>query len=237
MYENSLLIKDMAADERPRERMTRLGAEALSNAELLAVLLRTGRRGVSAVQVANELLSRFKSLGQLSKASISELRKTGGIGRDKAIALKSAFTIAQRMAMEIHSIEPLLDSPEKVAGLLLSMNRAYTVECFQTVLLNTRKRLISVEKITQGIVDSSLVHPREVFRPAISANASTIILAHNHPSGDPTPSDADIQITRELIRAGRVLKIDVLDHIILGAPTEERPKGFVSLRELGCFYE
>jgi DNA repair protein RadC len=232
----SLLIKDLPGNERPRERLALMGADALRNAELLAILLRTGHRGVSAIQVAEQLLSRFESLDRLARASLEQLCETKGIGRDKAIALKSAFTLAQRMAKEIGEESPLVDSPERIADLLREENRFYEVERFQVVLVNTRRKLIRVERLSQGTLDTLLVHPREVFRVAIAANASAIVLVHNHPSGDPTPSEADIKVTRDLIRAGQLLKIEVLDHIILGRRTDARPKDFVSLRELGYFY-
>jgi len=164
------------------------------------------------------------------------LRQIKGVGRDKAIALKSAFTLAQRMARELQQEAPVLDTPERIAELLREENRLYDVEHFQVVLLNTRRKLVRVEEISQGTLDTILVHPREVFKLAIAANASAIVLAHNHPSGDPTPSEADIKVTRDLIRAGQLLKIEVLDHVIIGKRTAERTKDFVSLRELGYFY-
>ena len=154
---------------------------------------------------------------------MDEIRQTKGIGRDKAIALKAAFTLAQRMAQEFGNEPPLLDTPERVAELLREENRLYEVEHFQIVLLNTRRKLIRIEQISQGTLDTLLVHPREVFKLAILANASAIVLVHNHPSGDPTPSEGDIKVTRDLIRAGQLLKIDVLDHVILGRRSEERP--------------
>lgn len=230
------LIREMPTEERPRERLIERGADALRNAELIAILLHTGLKGVSAVQVAEQLLSRFSTLDNLSRASISELRQIKGIGRDKAIALQSAFTLARRMAQEIRREQPILETPEQIAELLREETRVLEVECFHVLLLNTRRRLIRDERISQGTLDSTLVHPREVFKHAITSNASAVVLVHNHPSGDPTPSEADIKVTRDLIRAGRLLKIDVMDHVILGKRSEERPKDFVSLRELGYFY-
>jgi len=203
---------------------------------LIAILLRVGTQGRSALVVANDLLKEFKSLERLARASLTELTKIKGIGRDKAIALKAAFTLAQRMARELSRESPQLDKPEAVADLLREENRLYEVENFQVVLLTTRRRLIRVERVSQGTLDTLLVHPREVFRPAISANASALILVHNHPSGDPTPSEADIKVTRDLIRAGQLLKIEILDHIILGRRTDERAKDYASLKELGYFY-
>jgi DNA repair protein RadC len=233
---SNLRIKDLPGSERPRERLAEQGAEALRNAELIAILLRTGRKGFSVIQIAEELLQKFETLDQLARASLEDLQKIKGIGRDKAIALKSAFTLAQRMAKEIRSEAPLLDTPERVASLLREENRFYEVEHFQVVLLNTRRRLIRVEQVSQGTLDTILVHPREVFKLAIAANASAIVLVHNHPSGDPTPSEADIRVTRDLIRAGQLLKIEILDHVILGQRTQERSRDYISLRELGYFH-
>lgn len=231
-----LLIRDMPDSEKPRERMVALGADALKHSELIAIMLRTGCKGVSALQVAEQLLKKFGSLDALSRAEISDLRQVKGVGRDKAIALKSAFTLARRMAAEIREGSPTLDTPERIADLLREDNRPHEVEHFQVVLLNTRRRLIRVDTISQGTLDTILVHPREVFKPAIAANAAALVLVHNHPSGDPTPSESDIKVTRDLIRAGQLLKIDVLDHVILGRRAQDRDKDYVSLRELGYFY-
>jgi len=232
----NIRIKDLPDSERPRERLVANGADALKNSELIAILLRTGMKGVSAIQVAEQLLQKFGSLDNLSRASLADLRQIKGVGRDKAIALKSAFTLARRMALELRDEGLTLDNPESIATLLREENRSYEVEHFQVVLLNTRRKLIRVEQISQGTLDTILVHPREVFKSAISASASAIVLAHNHPSGDPTPSEADVKVTRDLIRAGQLLKIEVLDHVILGRRTNERPKDYASLRELGYFY-
>ena len=229
-------IKDLPGSERPRERLVLHGAESLRNGELIAILLRTGTKGVSALDAAEQLLQKFGTLENLARASLDELRQVKGVGRDKAIALKSAFILAQRMARELQCESPLLDTPQRVADLLREENRLYEVEHFQALLLNTRRRLIRIDRISQGTLDSILVHPREVFKLAIAANASAVVLVHNHPSGDPTPSEADIKVTRDLIRAGQLLKIEVLDHIILGRRTEERQRDFASLRELGYFY-
>ncbi|MDB6020948.1 MAG: repair protein RadC [Pedosphaera sp.] len=234
--EPGLRIKDLPDSERPRERLVAHGADALKTSELIAILLRTGMKGVSAIQVAEQLLQKFGRLDHLARASLEDLQQIKGVGRDKAIALKSAFTLARRMALELREDGPTLDNPETIADLLREDNRAYEVEHFQVVLLNTRRKLIRVEKVSQGTLDTILVHPREVFKSAISASASAIILVHNHPSGDPTPSEADVKVTRDLIRAGQVLKIDVLDHVILGRRTKERAQDYASLRELGYFY-
>jgi len=229
-------IKDMALRDRPRERLVAQGAEALSKEELIAILLRTGRPGFSAIDVARQLAQRFPSLDELARAPLADLRKVKGVGRDKAVTLKAAFTLARLMADELQSEAPLLDTPERVAGLMRERVRFSEVEHFHVLLVNTRRRLLRVEPVSQGTLDTLLVHPREVFRPAIAANAAAILLVHNHPSGDPTPSEADVKVTRDLIRAGQMLKIELLDHVILGRKTVERPKDYASLRELGYFY-
>ena len=229
-------IKDMAAKDRPRERLVLEGADALSNAELIAILLRTGLKGYSAIHIAQQLLAKFGTLDGLARAPLEELRQVKGVGRDKAVTLKAAFTLARKMAAEMRAEAPLLDTPERIADLLREESRPQDVEQFRVVLLNTRRRLIGLESISQGTLDTLLVHPREVFKRAIAANASAVVLVHNHPSGDPTPSEADIKVTRDLIRAGQLLKIEVLDHVIIGRRTTERQKDYASLRELGYFY-
>jgi len=231
----SIRIKDLPDSERPRERLVEKGADALKNSELIAILLRTGLKGVSAIQVAEQLLQKFGTLDNLSRAGLPDLQQIKGVGRDKAIALKSAFTLARRMAAELREEGPTLDNPDIIADLLREENRAYEVEHFQVLLLNTRRKLIRVDQVSQGTLDTILVHPREVFKSAVAASASAIVLVHNHPSGDPTPSEADIKVTRDLIRAGQVLKIEVLDHVILGRRSKERSRDYVSLRELGHF--
>jgi DNA repair protein RadC len=233
---HGIRIQDLPKNERPRERLAELGADALRNAELIAILLRTGTKGRSAVQIAEELVTRFGKLRALADASLDDLCETDGIGRDKAIALKSAFKLASRIATEIQDEARLLDTPEQVADYLRDVNQTYKVEQLQVVLLNARRRLIKVELITHGLVDSLLVHPREVFGPAIAARACAVVLVHNHPSGDPTPSEADLRVTRDLIRAGQLLKIEVVDHVILGQRTEANRQGYISLREKGLFF-
>ena len=234
---HSMRLKDQPASERPRERLAAKGPEALSDAELIAILLRTGLKGVNVVEVGRQLLHRYAgSLQALARASVDDLCKVKGIGRDKAVTLIAAFTLARKMAEELQRESPVLDNPEAVVALLKGQNLIKTVETLQVLLLNTRRRLIRVEEITDGTIDTLLVHPREVFKAAIAANAAAVVLAHNHPSGDPTPSEADIKVTRDLIRAGQLLKIDVLDHVIIGRATAERAKDYSSLRELGYFY-
>ena len=233
----SYLIHDLPDHEKPRERLLAHGPAALKPAELIAIILRTGTRGRSVLDMSQELLHLFDhSLDRLSRATVDELREVKGIGRDKALTLLAAFTLAAKMKEDTGREAPLLDTPDSVADMLRDKNRQNHVEKFQIVLLNTRRRLIGIKQISDGTLDTLLVHPREVFEPAIKAGAAAVVLVHNHPSGDPAPSEADIKVTRDLIRAGQVLKIEVLDHVILGSPAPDRSKDYVSLRELGYFY-
>jgi len=232
----SLRLKDQPASERPRERLVARGPDALTHAELIAILLRTGLQGANVVQVGQNLLQKFGSLNALALASVDEIRKIPGIGRDKAATLVAAFALARRLEQERREESPVLDNPATVVSFLRESNRLKNVEAFQALLLNVRKKLIRVEEISEGTLDTILVHPREVFRAAIAANAAAIVLVHNHPSGDPTPSDADVRVTRDLIRAGQLLKIEVVDHVIIGCASAERTKDYASLRELGYFY-
>lgn len=199
--------------------------EHASNVDLLSTLA-----GKPAAQV---LMEEYGGLTKLAQVSLTDLQLVKGVGRSRAAAIKSAFLLAQRLSHETVAERPLMDTPDRVADLLRERNRLNTVEVFQTILVNPRRRLIAVQTISQGTLDTILVHPREVFSAAIGHKAAAIILAHNHPSGDPQPSEADIKVTRDLARAGQLLHIEVLDHVILGQATTERPKDFVSLRELG----
>ena len=228
-----LRIKDQPASERPRERLVSLGPDALSHAELIAILLRTGLKGANAVEVGKQLMNKYRTLQALARASVTDLQKVKGIGRDKAVTLMAAFTLARKMAKELQSESPVLDNPENVVQLLRDQNLVRSVETLQVMLLNTRHKLIRVEDISDGTRDTLLVDPGAIFKRAIEAGASAIVLVHKHPSGDPSPSDQDIKTTRDLIRAGKLLKIEVLDHVIIGRPTAERPKEYSSLRELG----
>ena len=234
--QSNLRLKDQPASERPRERLAECGPEALTHAELIAILLRTGLKGANAVEVGRQLLQKFGSLQALAQTSVDDLRSVKGIGRDKAVTLVAAFALARAMAKDLQRESPVLDNPEAIVRLLREQNLVKNVETFQVLLLNTRRRLIRASEIAHGTLDTLLVHPREVFKAAIAANAAAIVLAHNHPSGDPTPSEADIKVTRDLIRAGQLLKIEVLDHVIIGRATPDRPKDYASLRELGYFF-
>ena len=230
-------LKDQPASERPRERLVARGPDALTHAELIAILLRTGLKGANVVQVGQNLLKKFdNSLNALALAKVDELKQVPGIGRDKAATLAAAFALARRMEQERRGESPVLDNPATVVQFMRETNRLRNVEEFQVLLLNVRKRLIRMEEISHGLLDTILVHPREVFRAAIVANAAAIVLVHNHPSGDPAPSEADIKVTRDLIRAGQLLKIEVVDHVIIGRASAERAKDWSSLRDLGYVY-
>ncbi len=200
---------------------------AATTPELLAHLL-----GATA---AEQLLRAFCSLSEVARHPEQELIQLAGLTPARSRRLRAALLLAQRLLADAPEPRPLLDTPERVADALREGCRGYQVETFQLALLNTRRRLIRWERVSQGTLDTLLIHAREVFRPAILWGASAVVIAHNHPSGDPTPSEADIKVTRDLIRAGQLLKIEVLDHIILGQRTSDRPKDYTSLRELGYF--
>lgn len=226
-----LKIRELPQDERPREKLLAHGASALSEAELIAILLRTGRVGANVVDVARELLKKYGSLQELSRCGVDELRKIGGIGRAKALHLVAAFGLGQRLAEQRWSKEKL-DSPERIVALLGPELQTLRTESLRVVLLDTRYHLIRVEQVSTGSVNESIAHPREVFRPAMLGSAYAVIVVHNHPSGDPTPSQADHSLTRRLGEAAELLQIKLLDHIIVGAPAEGRPSYF-SFKEAG----
>ncbi|MEQ1842504.1 MAG: DNA repair protein RadC [Verrucomicrobiales bacterium] len=184
-------------------------------------------------EAADHLLKQFQSLTDLSRASFDDLTQIKGVGPSRAKAIRNAFLLAQELAMEKRKDYPVLDTPERVAECFREEFRSYNTERFKVVCLNTRRHIINVHEIAVGTLDTVLVHPREVFRPAISSNSAAILVLHNHPSGDPTPSDADVRVTRDLIRAGQLLKIELLDHVVLGIPSPQQPRGYSSLRELG----
>jgi len=187
-------------------------------------------------RAAESLNQQFPSLTEIYRATPDELCQLPAIGPAKATQIHAALELAKRMSNEVLGDAPLLDEPAKIADFLRERFRACTTENLVVLLLNTRRKLIKVIQISTGTLDTLLVHSREVFRAAIAANAAAIVLSHNHPSSTVTPSDSDIKITRDLIRAGQLLKIEVLDHVILGTRTENQPKDYASLRELGHFY-
>ncbi|MDN5331656.1 MAG: repair protein RadC [Tepidanaerobacteraceae bacterium] len=227
---SSLKIKDLPREVRPRERLQKYGAAALSDAELIALLIRTGTRAESALVLAQRVLKGDggkAGLEFVAGASIEELSKIKGIGLAKAVQIKAAVELGRRISSCYREDEIVISSPADVKKLLMEEMRFLDKEHFRIVLLNVKNRVISVENISIGSLNSSIVHPREVFKPAIKRSSAAIILVHNHPSGDPTPSREDVEITRRLVESGRILGIDVLDHIIFGNPD------YLSFKEKG----
>ncbi len=225
-------MKEIAAHDRPRERLARLGADALKEEELLAILLRTGTKELGVLEFARKLLHDFGGLENLVKAEVSDLLKIKGIGLAKATELAAALGLARKLRKWEAPKRELLDSPRAVADYLREEVRPYKVEKFLALLLNTKHELIRKEEVTSGTLNASLVHAREVFRRAVKEGAASVLLAHNHPSGDPTPSSEDVRITKQLVEAGKILGIEVVDHVILGQKRDGR-EDYVSLREMG----
>lgn len=228
------LMREMADSEKPRERLERLGAEALSDRELIAILLRTGRRGVSVLDVAQQMLHEFGSIEALAKADLGRLRQVPGIGKAKAIELKAAFTLAQRLSKSEREERREVSTPSHVANLMRDQTMTLNHEQFFVLLLDRKNRLLRAPiKVTQGTLDATVVDARVVFEPALANAAASVILVHNHPSGDPTPSREDISLTKELVKAGQLLRMEVLDHVIMGRKIAGKTDDFVSLKELG----
>ncbi|MBI4004183.1 MAG: DNA repair protein RadC [Candidatus Omnitrophica bacterium] len=228
---STLTVRDLPVSERPRERLARLGAEALSEQELLACVLGRGIAGESVLVSARRLLAAFGSLRGLAEASVEQLAQVHGIGPAKAIQLKAAVEIARRVAPQPNGHHPLVDSLEAATALVRPHLLDKQKEHFVALLLDNRHRLIRLSPIAVGSLSATLVHPRELFKEAIAASAAAVILAHNHPSGDPEPSDHDREITQRLADAGSLLGIEVVDHLIVATG------GAVSLRAAGLFHK
>ena len=213
----SFTIHDLPVSERPRERLHKFGVEALSAQEILALILGRGISGESVTVTAQRLLSRFGNIKGLANASLEELAGIKGIGPAKASQIKAAFELANRLeGYPEQGKKPLVKTPEEVVSLVKGKLKDKKKEHFQVLLLDTRSQLINIAEISVGSLDTSIVHPREVFKEAISASAASVLFVHNHPSGDPTPSEDDIKLTERLTKAGEIVGIDVLDHIIIG---------------------
>lgn len=221
------LIRDLPPQERPRERLAKYGPDALSTPELLAILLRTGTTHESVVSVAERVLARFDSVRDLCNAGIDELSGVHGIGPVKAIEIRAALELGKRLLMLTDEQKPTIRTAQDVVNLLMPDMRHLAREEFRVLLLNTRNQVLAARTISTGTLNASLVHPREVFREAIARASNSLICAHNHPSGDPTPSEDDLALTRRLVEAGRLIDIEVLDHVIIGDGRS------VSLREKG----
>ncbi|MBM0067231.1 RadC family protein [Alkalicoccobacillus gibsonii] len=223
----TLLIRDVPVTERPRERLLQVGASVLTNQEIIAILLRTGSKKDSVIDLAGKVLSTFDGLDLLKEATIEELCSIDGIGLAKAVELSAAMELGRR----IHTLQTkeryVIRSPEDVSSLVMEDMRFLKQEHFVCLYLNTKNQVIFRHTVFIGSLNASIVHPREVFKEALRRSSASIICLHNHPSGDPSPSREDIDVTKRLYEAGRVLGIELLDHIIIGDRT------FISLKEQG----
>jgi DNA repair protein RadC len=224
-----LTIKDLPLEERPREKMRELGAAKMSNVELLAIIFRTGYREETAIHLAERVLAKAGGLRNLPDFTLEELQEIKGIGLAKAVQLKAALELGRRMAASLRPERVPINSPQEVASFLMEEMRYYHKEYFKIILLNTKNQIISVEDISVGSLNSSIVHPREIFNLAVKKSAAALILVHNHPSGDTQPSREDLEVTNRLAEAGKILGINVLDHIIVGEGK------YLSLKEKGFF--
>mgnify|MGYP001608236749 CR=1 FL=1 len=209
-------IKDWPEDERPRERLVKYGAESLSDAQLLAIILRTGNKTKSAVDLARTLIGKFEDFRSMDSLSVSELCKENGIGTAKAAQIKAAFEIGKRMLSGGSGLKKGFTCSEDVVNYYIPLMKNLKKEIFKTVLLDSKNKIIRDVTISEGSLTASIVHPREVFNPAIKNSAAAVILVHNHPSGDPSPSREDVEITQRLVKSSEIVGIKVLDHIIIG---------------------
>lgn len=208
-------MKDVAPHDRPREKLERLGASALGDNELLALVLGSGSRGRDVLDVSNAVLDQRGGLYGLTRSTAADLRTIPGVGAARAAQVLAAVELGRRTLMRTHADRPRLNTPRQLASHLLPQHGSRPVEQFGIVLLDTKHRLIQIRLVSSGSLDSTVAHPREVFRDAIAGRAAAIVLFHNHPSGDPRPSADDVALTARLVEAGQVIGIDVLDHLIL----------------------
>jgi DNA repair protein RadC len=227
--DGALTIKDLDPSERPRERLLERGPEALSNAELLAILLRTGVAGLMATDLARDLLTHYAGLSGLAAASPQELATRHGLGPAKAAQLKAALEIGRRLMREELAERPRVAQPDDIAALVQAEMSVLEQEQLRVLLLDTRNRVLAIRALYTGSLNQSTVRVAEVFKAAIRENAAAIAVVHNHPSGDPTPSPEDVRVTQDLVAAGKLLDVEVLDHVVIG----RGPRGWVSLRQRG----
>src|SRR5687767_2306956 len=220
-------ITDLHETERPRERLASLGPQALSNAELIAILLRVGVTGENAVQVGQRLLQAFNGLGGLHRAPFDDLCTQHGIGEAKAAQIKAAIELGRRLTLESPEERPVINSPADAAALVQYEMSALEQEHLRVLLLDTRNHVLDIVEVYKGSVNSSQVRVGEIFKVAVRRNATALIVVHNHPSGDPTPSPDDVAVTRAIVQAGKLLDVDVLDHLVIGQGR------WVSLKERG----
>jgi len=225
--ETSFTIHDLPKPERPRERLQKFGPEALSAQELLALVIGRGIPKKSVMSIAQELLVRFGNIKTISQATIEELSQIRGIGLAKAAQIKACFELGKREELEPETKDFDIKDPEAVVKAIRASIKNKAQEHFKLILLNPRNKIIGISTISIGTLNASLVHPREVFKDAIVHSAASVVLAHNHPSGDPEPSEDDIKITNKLVESGRILGIEVIDHIIIGK------NNFCSFKERG----
>lgn len=225
------MIRDLPADERPRERLMRLGARVMSNAELLAIMMRTGVGGENVLRLAERLLARFEGLPGIARASLAELRTVNGIGPVKAVEIKAALELGRRLMAAAPEERPRITSPADAANLLMSEMMLLEQEELRVVLLDTRNHVLRVKTVYKGSLNTSVVRIGEVYRDAVKDNAAALIVVHNHPSGDPSPSPEDVHVTRQIRNAGALLDIDLLDHIVIGR------QRYVSLKERGLGFD
>ena len=226
-----LTVKEMPQEERPRERLARVGPQALSSAELLAIILRTGVGGENVLAMAQRLLANFDGLAGMARLELAQLTAEHGLGPAKAAQLLAAFELGRRLMAEAPEERYQIRSPGDAANLLMTMIGHKEQEHFVVLYLDTRNRVLDREILYKGSLNTSLVRVGEVFRGAVRRNCAGVIVAHNHPSGDPNPSPEDIALTRRLVDAGKLLEVDVLDHVIIGH------NHFVSLRERALGFE
>jgi len=228
--EYNVRIREIPSSERPRERLRDLGAAALSTAELLAIILRTGSARQSVLSLASSLLARHGGLGGLARLSFADLVRERGVGEAKAAEMQATFQLALRLNALQPEERPFVRSPEDVNALLGGEMALLDQERLRVLLLNTRNQVLAVNEVYKGSVSTALVRTAELFREAVRQNAPSVILVHNHPSGDPSPSPDDVVMTKQAIEAGTVLGIELLDHVIIG------DRRYASLKQLGLAF-
>ncbi len=215
MKKKTYTVRDLPIEDRPRERLQKVGVDNLSTQELLALIIEKGGRGQTVLTLAQNLLAHFGNLQNIKNASIEELKKVKGIGFATACKIQAAFKLGEKAELHIPKFGEKIKKPETVFNLLKNEIGNKMKENFYILSLTTRNNLIGVDKVSTGTLSASLAHPREVFLPAIKNSASTVIIVHNHPSGDTQPSEDDLEITKRLVEAGKILGIDVVDHVII----------------------
>ncbi|MCU0364535.1 MAG: DNA repair protein RadC [Ignavibacteriaceae bacterium] len=215
-----LTVKELPIDDRPREKLLLRGPQSLSDAELVAILLRTGKKGKSVLEIARELISSEGNLAMLATKTVDSLQLISGIGKDKAATLAAAFELSRRILYQPKWLaNKKITSPQDVAEIFIPILRDENKEKFIVVCLNSANKVIKFETISIGNLNSSVVHPREVFKVAIDNSSASIILIHNHPSGNPEPSNEDIRITKKIVETGKIMEIPVFDHLIIAGET------------------